>query len=154
MAGDELFVQIYPALRRFAGAVRPAGVEADDLVQEAVARALRIRPLEEYSHLEGYLRRAIFNLAANERRALTRRDRAMSSTGAPDDATDTYPSDLDQLRSIAPVDRAILFLTLVEGYSLREVAKIIGRSEVAVRARSSRALARLRRSIEDGYRYV
>jgi hypothetical protein len=43
----DVFASVYPALRRFAGAVRPMGSEADDLVQEALARTLAVRSLSE-----------------------------------------------------------------------------------------------------------
>src|SRR4051794_22848320 len=42
---DELFADLYPSLRRFAAVVRPPEADADDLVQEALVRALRIGPL-------------------------------------------------------------------------------------------------------------
>src|SRR4029079_4832066 len=51
-----LFVSVHPALRRFAGAVRPVGVDADDLVQEALARTLAIRSLSALDEPLAYLR--------------------------------------------------------------------------------------------------
>ncbi len=55
-----------------------------------------------------------------------------------------YPSDLDDLRRLSPVERAVLYLSVVEKRSFAEIGDVIGASEQAARARSSRALRRLR----------
>ena len=54
----EVFDALYPALRRFAAVVGGLEVDPDDLVQEAVARALRRGPLGELDNPGAYLRRA------------------------------------------------------------------------------------------------
>ena len=62
---------------------------------------------------------------------------------------DAYPSDLDDLRRLPPFDRAVLYLSIVERWSAREIADELRSTEQAVRARSSRALRKLRAELTD-----
>jgi DNA-directed RNA polymerase specialized sigma24 family protein len=139
-----LFAELYPGLRRFAAVVRPAEVDPDDLVQDALARTLAVRRLSECDDAGAYLRTAILRLAANHRRSLGRRRRALARLHAEEGETARYPSDLDDLRRLSPVERAVLYLSVVERRSFAEIGALIGTSEQAARARSSRALKRLR----------
>ena len=147
---EHLFAQLYVALRRFANVIRPPDVDADDLVQEALARGLALRPLHEYDDPGAYLRTAMVRLASNQRRTFARRRVALtrlhSATGGDEQP---YPSDLDDLRRLPPADRAILFLTAVEGWAYLEVARVVGCTEMAARARASRALRRLRAQLTE-----
>ncbi|MET0896168.1 MAG: sigma factor-like helix-turn-helix DNA-binding protein [Acidimicrobiia bacterium] len=64
---------------------------------------------------------------------------------------DEYPSDLTDLVQLSPKDRAVVYLTVLEGRSFRDVAPLLGCTEQAARKRSARALAQLRRTLEgDG----
>ncbi len=149
-----LFAELYPGLRRFAAVVRPPEVDADDLVQDALARTLAIRSLTDCDDPGAYLRTAILRLAANHRRSLGRRRRALTRLHAPEGEASSYPSDLDDLRRLSPVERAVLYLSIVEGRSFAEVATVIGSSEQAARARSSRALKRLRVELTSEQREI
>jgi RNA polymerase sigma-70 factor (ECF subfamily) len=150
-AGDdeELLASLYPTLRRFAAVVSSLDVEPDDLVQEAVARALARGPLAELSNPGAYLRTAVLRLASNRRRSMRRADRAATRLGAsvPAGRVDAYPSDVDDLNWLAPSDRALLYLSLIEGQSDNEIAELLGIYAVTVRKRRSRALGRLRRAV-------
>ena len=141
----EIFQSVYPALRRFAAAVRAPGADADDLVQEALARTLATRSLASVDNPLAYLRTTVMRVAINatrsERRARRRAERAHV---AAHEAMDSYPSDLDELRSLSPTARAVLYLTVVEGHSYGEAAHTVGCTEAAARQTASRALARLR----------
>jgi len=145
---DELFAALYPSLRRFAAAIRPPHVDADDLVQEAVARALRTkRSLGAIDDPARYLRVAVLRIASNERRGWSRRLRAFARAADPPETHDTPPSDLAELLRIAPSDRAALYLTAVDGLSHREAAQLLGCSEDAARTRAARARRRLREAL-------
>jgi DNA-directed RNA polymerase specialized sigma24 family protein len=149
---ERLFAQLYVPLRRFAAVVKPPEVDADDLVQEALVRALAIRRLCEYEDPAAYLRRTIVNLASNQWRWLGRRRRALGRLTPPSHEGAAYPSDLEELLRLKPLDRAALCLAVVEGRSYSEVADVLGSSEVAVRAWVSRALRRLRVELEQEVR--
>jgi DNA-directed RNA polymerase specialized sigma24 family protein len=150
--GDgEVFARLYPGLRRFAGAVRPVDVDADDLVQEAVTRTLAVRSLSELDDPMRYLRVAVLRVASNARRSRRRSDARVAAMGTPDvGRRDDYPSDLGDLWNVAPRAHAVLFLTVVESCSYREAAKTLGCSENAARQMAMRArrLLRLRADAE------
>jgi RNA polymerase sigma-70 factor (ECF subfamily) len=140
---------IYGQLRRFAAVVAPLDLDPDDLVQEALVRALRLRPLQEYDDLGAYLRRAMLNLAANARRRTSRYQRALVRLrGDTDSPVASYPSDLLILYALAPDVRAVLYLVAVEGLSYAEIAGLLGCSEAAARARACRGRRVLRYALE------
>jgi RNA polymerase sigma-70 factor (ECF subfamily) len=145
----EVFSALYPALRRFAAAVRPQGVDADDLVQEAVTRTLAARSLSELDEPLAYLRAAVLSVALNVRRSKRRNDAHIAAMGVPDaGCADDYPSDLADLWTVPPVARAVLFLTVVESCSYREAAETLGCTEEAARQMAARARRLLRVSAE------
>jgi RNA polymerase sigma-70 factor (ECF subfamily) len=148
-ADTEIFARVYPRLHRFACVVRPRGVDADDLVQETVARTLSVRPLADLDDPLAYLRTAMVRVAANLRRSARRaqaREERLDRTGF---TRDPYPSDLADLMRLAPQARAVLFLTIVEDQPYAAVAPIVGCSEEAARAMASRARRELHRTIAD-----
>ena len=149
---EQQFAQLYPSLRRFAAVVKPRDVDADDLVQEALLRTLALRPLSELDDPAAYLRRTIVNLSSNQRRWLARRRGAIARLGADSPDETRYPSDLQDLLRLKPVDRAALYLAVVEGRGYDDVAGVLGCSEDAARARVSRALRRLRVQLEEEVR--
>jgi RNA polymerase sigma factor (sigma-70 family) len=149
---QHLFTELYPALRRFAAVVAPDDLDPDDLLQEAVARTLRGGPLHRLDAPGAYLRTAMANLASNHDRSRGRERRAHLRVAASieDDQRPSYPSDLDDLSSLTPADRAVLYLAEVERLPLDEVARIVGTSTTNVRARASRARRRLARALREG----
>jgi RNA polymerase sigma factor (sigma-70 family) len=150
MDDDRLFAELAGDLRRLARAVRPPDVDADDLVQEALVRALRRGPLCELDQPAAYLARAVVNLARDHRRSFSRRRRLAPLVARSASATeDDYPSDLADLLAVDPGDRAVLWLRVVEGRSHAEVAAILDITPGASRTRLSRALARLRVEAPD-----
>jgi RNA polymerase sigma factor (sigma-70 family) len=151
-ADDALFASLYPSLRRFAAFVGPTSADPDDLVQEATARALRHGPLTRLESPDAYLRTTIVRLAANERRRIWRRDRAherLSAQWSDGQADAQYPSDTAVIDSLRPIDRAVLFATVIEGRSRASAAQLLGMSEAALRQRLSRSLRALRHKIEQ-----
>lgn len=150
--GDELddgalFASLYSGLRRFAAVVGWPDHDPDDLVQEAVARALRRGPLSSRSDPGAYLRTTIVRLASNNRRSRRTRERSdrLLRAGQPSGSRDDYPSDVDDLLAVAPRDRALLVLVIIDGAPYDLAARQLGISEVAARKRLQRALAQLRR---------
>jgi RNA polymerase sigma-70 factor (ECF subfamily) len=167
--------QLYPALRRFAALVAPTAVEPDDLVQEALYRTIRRAPLDEYEDPAIYLRRVIVNLAANERRSLGRRRRAVARLQAGDGSSGgsspgrpgrsgrsagtgeagvaaRYPSDVADLLRLPVEARAVLWMVEIEGATYAEAAAALGCTEEAARTRATRARRKLRAEIAEDLR--
>ena len=142
---DALFADLYPRLRRFAAMVGSPDDDPDDLVQEAVAQALRRGPLHELTNPLAYLRATIANLNTNRGRSNTRQARAVVRLAPLDDRRPAvYPSDLDDLMQLSPIDRAIIFCAVVEKMSYRDIADLLSLSERATAKRAERALRHLR----------
>ena len=132
--------EMYPSLRRFAAVTAPADLEPDDLLQEALVRVLRRRPLSEIEHPEAYLRRTMVNLAASHSRRMGRRRLLLARVWASQNEAPLaeYPSDLAELLRLPPRERAALYLAEVERYSFKEIGRLIGCTEAAARKGASR----------------
>ena len=139
--------QIYRRLRRLAAVAGGRDDDPDDLVQEAFARALGQRPLDEFDDLEAYLCRTIFNLASNGRRTRARGRVAAVKLGPADDQT-AVASDLGILEHLAVPSRTVVYLVDVEGFTFAEAGALMGCSELAARSRASRARRQLRTLLE------
>jgi RNA polymerase sigma factor (sigma-70 family) len=150
-ADYRLVCELYGSLRRFAAVVAPPTLEPDDLVQEALVRALRLRRLQDLDNAGAYLRRTMLNIASNSRRSSTRQRRAMARlTRGAEPAADTYPSDIRVLCALTPDVRAVLYLAEIEGWTYAEIADLLGCSEVAARTRAVRGRRALRSVLESG----
>jgi RNA polymerase sigma factor (sigma-70 family) len=146
----ELVRGIYVSLRKFAAVVGFPAIEPDDLVQQALERALHLGPLRDLDDPMSYLRRTMLNLAANERRATGRRRRALTRlTRSADPEPTTYPSDLAELHEISPEARAVLYLAVIERWTYAEIGALVGCTEEAARTRAVRARRQLRTMVED-----
>jgi RNA polymerase sigma-70 factor (ECF subfamily) len=53
------------------------------------------------------------------------------------------------MRELSPADRVIITMQELEGRSVKEIARVLGASGVAVRVRAMRARTKLRRALEQ-----
>ncbi len=152
---DTIFADEYPGLRRFAAVVGAGTSDPDDLVQEALVRTLARQPLTELADAGRYLRLTIVRLAANERRRRGRAGRAWARFAAqpspsprPDPGTALIADRaiVATLQTLSPRDRAIVFLSVIEGWDSAAVAAQLGLRAPAVRKAKARAL----RALETG----
>jgi len=144
---EHVFRLLYPGLRKFAAVVAPIEEDPDDLVQEALVKALELGGLSRVDNPGAYLRRTMTNLASNRRRQLGRGRAARRRLGARVRHDPVYPHDLALLDELAPLDRAVLYLLDVESWPAGEVAAMVGLSDNAVRLRASRARRHLRNTL-------
>lgn len=140
-----LVEELYRPLQRYAAVVAPAGVEGDDLLQEALVRVLRKRRLGELEFPAAYLKKTMVHLAANKRRHAATKQRVLTRWAASERShgMDDYPSDLVDLMGLSAAERAVLYLNEIEGYSFGEIAQILGCTSQAARKRASRGRRRL-----------
>ncbi len=126
---------LLPRLRRFALGLARDAARADDLCQMTVERALRSRQQwQEGSRLDSWMYRIMRNLWIDEARAETRR----GQTFVDEDAGVTVGADGGQeaRAQLSDVDRAMarlpdeqreaVLLVMVEGWSYKEAAEIVG----------------------------
>ena len=149
---DRLLAERGDQLMRAAVALAGSRADGEDLLQAALERLIRSRYRVE-SDLEGYLRRILYNLAADgwRRRATgERRLRLIRSTPSADAAVGPAPNiDLRDalvrlLVQLPPRQRTVIVLRFWAQLSEAETAEMLGCSEGTVKSAASRGMARLR----------
>lgn len=142
----ETLEQLYPRLLRFAAASAPAGVDATDIVQEALAKTLTRHPdFRGIRNIPAYLYRATANTARSSFRSRVGRDRSLGDVDQP--GRSAARDDRDEinraLRSLAPRQRACIYLRFIEDRSVQEVSRFLGCSQGTVKSQTAKALGHL-----------
>jgi RNA polymerase sigma-70 factor (ECF subfamily) len=140
-----------PALLGLARRLTGSPSDAEDVIQDLfVGLPEAIHHYEEQGYLRGWLRRITVRLALMRLRAgRLRREETIEAhhPAARDDALrDTALR--EALASLAPDDRTIVVLKVVEGYDHREIAELLGIRRGTSEVRLHRAMARLRQLLE------
>ena len=138
-------------LMRVAIALAGDRQSGEDLLQAALERVLR-RPRAVQADTEGYLRRVLYNLAADgwRRRGRWRQRlpllRPSPGEGLADgtDAVDLRDALVRLMRQLPPRQRAVIVLRYWEQRTEAETAALLGCSEGTVKSAASRGLRRLR----------
>ena len=130
--------------------------DAEDLAQEALLVAWRkLAALSEPSRFPSWITRIVFRRSL--RRARRRRPEvALESLGNPGHTPDTE-SDLyvwQVLSRLAPRQRAVLHLTVIEGMSDSEIGTALGISASSVRVHRMRARERVGKLMEGERTHV
>ena len=128
---------------------------AEDLLQAALERVLR-KPRQVDRDMEGYLRRVLYNLAADgwRRRGRWRKRlpllRSEAIAAAADDtaAVDLRDVLVRLVLQLPPRQRAVIVLRYWEQRTEGETASLLGCSEGTVRSAAARGLQRLRELAE------
>lgn len=135
-----------PALRRYAHSLLYQQDNADDLVQDCLERALNKRSLwKQGSSLRAWLFTMQHNLYVNQLKKQARQPYIISETEdlmhtLEPHQTDTLMRDIDFcIRQLPEEQRQVLLLVSVEGFSYKEVAKIMDIPLGTVMSRLSRA---------------
>jgi len=132
---EEGVLALLPRLRRFAAGLARDPSDADDLCQITIERALRSRDRwQEGSRLDSWMYRIMRNTWIDEARARTRRRQtfvdeekglAVGAGGGQEALADLH--DIDRALARLPDEqREAVLLVMVEGYSYREAAEIVG----------------------------
>jgi len=121
---------------------------AEDAVQETFVRVVRQRKSYDPPRpFTPWFFRILRNACLDAQRKRERERRRMlefAETAAPEAPPSRAPELLELVQALAPEDRELLVLRLVQGLSFRELAAHFGCSEAAAKKRGQRALARLR----------
>ncbi|MQY04616.1 SigE family RNA polymerase sigma factor [Actinomadura macrotermitis] len=154
-AFEEFVQHRLPALFRYACVLTGDRHDAEDVVQEALARTgaawWRVRRKDDP---EGYVRTAMARIAADRRRRAARErltadppDRAVE-----DGALGRITGDAGLTAALAglpPRMRAVLALRYVDQLTDAEIAVVLGCAAGTVRSQAARALAKLRRAAAE-----
>lgn len=155
-------VETYSALLfRVAHSVLRSRAEAEDVVQDAFVRVVERRSsLRAVRDMRVWLIRITWNLAIDRRRRI--RPEQMDESFAESLVASSVPADqaldeaqrmkavLRELERLPKAERHVLLLSSLEELGTAEMAKVLGRSESAVRALLFRARTRLRERLERG----
>lgn len=145
-----------PALRRYASSLLYKQEEADDLVQDCLERALNKQSLwQQGSSLRAWLFTMQHNLYINKLRSENRKPQMIPETELlthklEPSKTETLMHDVNYCMQQLPEDqRQVLLLVTVEGFSYKEVSKIMNIPTGTVMSRLSRA-RKLLQNLMDG----
>lgn len=135
------------SLLRLAFAYVRNAQDAEDLVQETYLRYLRARPaLESEAHEKAWLMRVTINLCKNHlRSAWIRKRRPLE-----ENLSYLMPETEDLLREVLSLEeiyRVPVHLHYYEGYSIAEIARLLGEKPATIGSRLSRGRARLKARI-------
>ncbi|MFD0367154.1 SigE family RNA polymerase sigma factor [Streptomyces sp. NPDC059071] len=125
---------------------------AEDLVQETLGRMYAVwGRMARVGNPAGYAHSVLVRTFLSHRRRRSATERPLGEL--PDHAPDTGEDPalrialLDALAGLAPKDRAVVVLRYWEDRSIEETADVMNTSSAAVRTRSTRALATLRKRL-------
>jgi RNA polymerase sigma-70 factor (sigma-E family) len=146
------------ALLRSARRLVPDPVDAQDLLQTALARTYRRwQGIADKRLADAYLRRVMINTRTEWWRA--RRIEEVPSAQLPEGSADSLPDPTEQyadrsllmdvLSVLAPKQRSVVVLRHWEQMSTEETAAALGMSPGTVKSTLHRALARLREELEN-----
>jgi RNA polymerase sigma-70 factor (ECF subfamily) len=126
---------LLPRLRRFAAGLARDAADGDDLCQATVLRALDRRGLwQPGTRLDSWMMRIMRNIWIDEQRARARRGEtfaaeeagaAVGAGGGQEEAVELNVIDR-VLRTLPDEQREAVLLVMVEGYSYKEAAEIVG----------------------------
>ncbi len=154
----EFVVRRSHALLRVAYALTGDAHAAEDLVQQALAKAF-VHWRRIQGEAEPYVKKIIYHDSASRWRS--RRSRAETSVPAPPDLTlvpdgshDTHLRLIlrDALLALPPRQRAVLVLRYLEDLTVEATAEILGCRPGTVASQASRGLAKLREVIGENDR--
>ena len=145
-------------LRGYVTRVLGNATEADDIVQEAYLRLLRMPPgapnHDEPQALRAYLFRIATNLIVDHwRRRRHERGDIDLQAAFPAGPAPNLPLRIDMVRTfekLRPDERAMMWLAYVEGSSHREIAAALGRRERGIRVALHRTRRKLAHLLKGG----
>jgi RNA polymerase sigma-70 factor (sigma-E family) len=144
-----------PALLRLAYTLTGNAADAEDVVQEALARALpRWGRISGLADVDAYVRRMVVNAHTSWWRKFRRREAPVAEVQ--DAATETQGLEFDDhrrlwmaCRALPEPQRTAVVLRYYEQLEYAEIADLTGVREGSVRSRVSRGLAALRATMGE-----
>lgn len=142
-----------PQLHRKAWLLTTSSAAADDLLQTALAKAyVNWRRVSNADDPTAYVSGIVMKTFLSDRRRRSSSELAVAEIDDVASASDDPALRLTllaALRTLAPLDRAVVVLRYWEDRSVEETAHTLGLSSAAVKNRSLRALAVLRTELDD-----
>ena len=138
-----------PMLLRLACTRLDDPADAEDVVQEAFLKLLTARPLfRDSEHEKAWLIRTTLHRASDLRRSAARRNVPLEEA-AQAAASQAGSKLLTAVRALPEPYSAVIHLYYYEGYSIKEIAKLLGVPAPTVGTRLARGRERLRRLLKE-----
>ncbi len=139
------FAELYPRLVSYAR--RYGATFAEDIAQEAFV--ILMQREERVEHPTAFLYGTVRTLALTERRPMKNQNLSLEVVSEPGHGGGADDLVLNQevrerMRMLSPTFREALWLFVVEGLAIREIADILGIPEATVKTRIHRAKAQLK----------
>lgn len=150
---EEALISNIVGLRRYSRALLGSPIDAEDLVQETLVRALaKIKPWTQIADLRSYLFTILHNLYVDQYRkrrnapAMVDLDNVVQHPSIPANQDRRLEiRDLERgLKELSPEQREVVLLVALEGLSYAQVAEVAGIPIGTVMSRLSRARGHLR----------
>lgn len=123
--------------------------DAEDCVQDVFLKLLEKQPeFRDPEHEKAWLIRVTINRASDLRK---KAGKAASLEELPEKETAEHPSVLSAVRQLPDKYAAILHLHYYEGYTLKEISKMLALPTATVGTRLNRGKARLKAILEEEY---
>ena len=137
-------------LLRLASARLDSAADAEDAVQEAFLRLLTARPVfRDGGHEKAWLIRTTLQRASDIRRKADQRNiplEDVAEPAAPESAGEELRS---AVRALPEMYGAVVHLHYYEGYSIKEIGKLLGLPAATVGTRLARGRERLRQMLRE-----
>lgn len=143
-----------PALLRLAYVLTGNGADAEDVVQDALSRALpRWSRISTVDDPDAYVRRMVVNAHVSRWRKLRRREVPVEVVHDRPVPAGVGAEDRDRLwracRALPPDQRTAVVLRFYEDLDYAEIAALTGVREGSVRSRVSRGIAAMRHELGE-----
>lgn len=126
--------------------------DAEDILQETMIKYIRSAPVfESAQHEKAWLLRVCANLSKNKIEYNKYRETDELNESLVGESRQDLSFVWEAVKSISPNYRAVIHLYYHEGYSTKEVAKILSRNENSVRSDLKRAREKLKRILKEEY---
>jgi len=127
--------------------------DAEDIVQEVFLRLVREYPsFENDEHEKAWLIRVAVNLSKNRlKTAWFRKTEPIYDMAV--NFTDEEKFVMDAVMELPSKYRTVILLYYHEGYSIKEIAKILAKKESTISSRLQRARARLKTKLKEDFDY-
>lgn len=122
--------------------------EAEDITQDVFVAMLKKIPFKSEEHLKAWLIRVAINKSINYLKSS--RKKVLSLDENIDVATEHRDrAEIEELQELPEFDRNVIYLYYYEGYSIKEIAKITGKSANSINIRLFRAREKLKTLLEE-----
>lgn len=139
-----------PSLLRIAMTRLSSPADAEDAVQEVFLRLLTAAPrFRDGEHEKAWLIRATLQRATDIRRGAAQRDLPLEEAAETAVTQEGHPELLSALQALPEKYSAVIHLYYYEGYSIQEIAKLLGLPSPTVGTRLSRGRERLRKMLKE-----